>query len=71
MRGVPPRSRAHLGADGMFSYNVFTVSDDDLARLEDLQRAHYRAIRAVVADSEPADRLVRVNLQLLALDRSE
>lgn len=60
--------RLRAGAEGIFSYNVFTVSDADLLKLEDMQRAHYRAIRALVADSSPAERVVLVHLQVVPLD---
>ena len=54
------------GSDGMWSYNVFTVSEADLLRLEEMQRAYYRSIRALVADSSP-ERVVLVNLQLVPI----
>ncbi len=59
--------RLRDGQPGLWSYNVFTVSEADLARLEDLQRAHYRSIRALVAASTPSERVVLVNLQLVPL----
>ncbi|MCA9490556.1 MAG: DUF4423 domain-containing protein [Myxococcales bacterium] len=58
------------GSAGTFSYNLFTVSEADLARIEELQRAHYRAVRAIVAESEPSERIVLLNLQLVPLDAS-
>lgn len=54
---------------GLFSYNLFTVSAADLERLAELQRAHYRAVRALLADSSPAEHVALMNLQLLRLDR--
>lgn len=63
--------RLRAGAAGMYSYNVFTVSEADLAKIEDMQRAHYRAIRALVADSAPAERVVLVHLQLVPIDTSD
>jgi transcriptional regulator with XRE-family HTH domain len=59
--------RLREGRPGLWSYNVFTVSEADLARLEELQRAYYRSLRALVAESEPAERVVLVNLQLVPL----
>jgi hypothetical protein len=59
--------RLREGGPGLWSYNVFTVSEEDLHRLEEMQRAHYRAIRALVAESSPADRVVLVTLQLVPL----
>ncbi|MBX2802577.1 MAG: DUF4423 domain-containing protein [Myxococcales bacterium] len=60
--------RLREGAPGLFSYNLVVVSEHDLAQIEALQRAHYRAIRALVADSEPAERLVLLNLQTVPID---
>ncbi|MEQ1567971.1 MAG: DUF4423 domain-containing protein [Myxococcota bacterium] len=54
-------------APGMWSYNVFAVSETDLHRLEEMQRAHYRAIRSLVAESAPAERVVLVHLQTIPL----
>ena len=59
--------RLAAGAPGTYSYNLVAVSEADLVRLDEMQRAHYRAIRAVVADSEPAERLALVQLQLVPL----
>jgi hypothetical protein len=61
------RERLASGAAGTFSYNLVAVSEADLAALEDLLRAQYRAIRARVADSAPAERLALVQLQLVPL----
>jgi transcriptional regulator with XRE-family HTH domain len=61
------RDRLAGEAPGTWSYNVFTVSEADLARLEEMQRAHYRAIRSLVAGSGPAERVVLVHLQTVPL----
>lgn len=63
-------ARLRQGSGGLFSYNLFTVSAEDLRRLEALQVAHYRAVRTLVAQSDAAERLVLMNLQLVGLDRS-
>lgn len=55
--------------EAIASYNLFTVSEDTLARLRELQRAHVRAVRSLVAESEQAERVVLMNLQLLPIDR--
>jgi transcriptional regulator with XRE-family HTH domain len=60
-------ARLRAGDAGTFSYNVFTVSEVDLHRLDEMQRAHYRAVRALVAESGPAERVVLLNLQLVPL----
>ena len=60
--------RLEAGADGVFSFNLFTVSDADYQRIGELQRAYYRSLRAIVADSAPAERLVLTNLHLVPLD---
>lgn len=57
--------------DGMVSYNLFTVSNDVLGELRELQRSHYRAVRHLVDRSRRAERIVLMNLQLLPLDTPE
>ncbi|MEQ1501372.1 MAG: helix-turn-helix transcriptional regulator [Myxococcota bacterium] len=41
--------------DDVLSFNVFAVSDADLARIRDLQRAFFREVRSVVASSGPSE----------------
>ncbi len=41
------------GPDDRFSYNVFNVTRDDLARIRDVQARAYREIRGIVDASEP------------------
>jgi transcriptional regulator with XRE-family HTH domain len=55
-------------ARGLFSYNLFTVSSRDLERLRELHLAYFRQLRSIVAQSEPAERLVVANVQLFGLD---
>ncbi len=59
--------RLEQGDRGLFSFNLFTVSSADLTRLEQLQRAHYRNMRQIIAASEPGEELVLANLQLVPL----
>lgn len=53
--------------EGLFSYNLFTVSERDYQRLRELHLAYFRELRSIVAASEPADRVVLAHLQLLPL----
>lgn len=53
---------------GLWSYNVFSVSRADLARLQEMHRSYYRAMRAVIADSEPTECVAVANVQLFTLD---
>lgn len=55
-------------SDGLFSYNVFSVSERDLERLRRLHLAYFRQLRSVVAESTPSERVVVANVQLFALD---
>jgi hypothetical protein len=64
-------ARLERDEPGLYSYNLFTVSEVDLEHLEDLQRAHYRAVRALVGRSAPAERVVLMNLQLVPLDQRQ
>ena len=54
-------------AEGVFSYNLFGVSNADLKRIEALQRAYFRERRTIVAASEPVEHVAVVNLQLFSL----
>lgn len=57
-------------SSGLFSYNLFTVTESDYQRLRELQLAYYRELRTIVANSEPAERLILTNLHLLPLDEA-
>src|SRR6185295_6727804 len=56
------------GDDRIFSYGLFGVSERDYQRLRELHRAYFRELRALVATSQPVERVVLANVQLLALD---
>jgi transcriptional regulator with XRE-family HTH domain len=49
------------------AYNLFGVSRVDLDRLRELQRAYFRQMRAIIADSEPVEAVVLANMQLVEL----
>lgn len=57
------------GEDRVFSYNVFGVSERDYQRLRELHRAYFQELRAIIATSEPVERVVLANVQLIGLDR--
>lgn len=61
----------HLEAqrEGLFSYLLFSVSHEDLERIEQVQRRCYREISAIVASSQPAECVGLFSAQLLRLDR--
>ncbi|MEY4549148.1 MAG: hypothetical protein RL685_5343 [Pseudomonadota bacterium] len=59
--------RLRAGASGVLSYNLGTVSRADLQRLEQLQRAHYRKLVNVIAESSPGECVVLYAAQLLEL----
>lgn len=59
--------RLRAGAAGLLSYNLSTVSRAGLQRLEQLQRAHYRKLVNVIAESEPGECVVLYAAQLLEL----
>src|SRR5690606_37575494 len=52
----------------LFSYNLFAVSEADWRRIRERHIAYFHELRAIVAQSQPAERVVLVNLQLLQLD---
>lgn len=61
--------RIRAGADGQFSYNVFTVSDADFERIRELHLKYFHALRSIVAESEPGERVAVANVQLFALEK--
>jgi len=54
-------------AEGLFSHSVLAVSEFDLQRIRELQKAYYQEVRAIVAQSQPVERVALLNLQILAL----
>lgn len=56
------------GAPGQFSYNVFAVSHADLERIREMHLAYFRAVRAVVAETERAEVVIALNVQLVPLE---
>jgi transcriptional regulator with XRE-family HTH domain len=60
--------RIRRRAEGIYSYNLFCVSEADYRRIQQLQREYFRQLRAIVAESHPSERVVMTNLQLFSLD---
>jgi transcriptional regulator with XRE-family HTH domain len=58
------------GADGIYSYNLFVVSERDYAQLKRLQVDHFEQMRAIIAKSEPGERIVLANVQLIPLNQA-
>jgi hypothetical protein len=58
--------RAEQGQRGMM-YNLFSVSEKDLERLRELQKAYFAELRSIVAQSEPIERVVLATVQLFDL----
>ena len=56
------------GDDRIFSYNVFGISERDYQRLRELHRAYFQELRTIVAASQPVERVVLANVQLIGLD---
>lgn len=63
--------RIEAGAPGQFSYNVFSVSEADFERIRELHLAYFHALRAIVAASQPGERVAVANVQLFALDAAD
>jgi hypothetical protein len=49
------------------AYNLFGVSRADLLRLRQLQHAHFREMRAIIAQSEPVETIVLATTQMIEL----
>jgi transcriptional regulator with XRE-family HTH domain len=63
--------RIRAGAAGQYSYLVFTASAADLERIRELHLRYFHELRAIVAESEPGERVAVANVQLFALDTVE
>jgi hypothetical protein len=61
------RERLLAGAEGTFSYNLFSVSRADLGRIQELHRAYFRELRRIVADSEPSECIALATVHLFEL----
>ena len=59
--------RLKKGADGQFSYNLFTVSEQDWTLLQELHANYFQSMRRIIAQSSSADRVVLANLHLMTL----
>ncbi len=69
--GAVSLDRLSSDRDGLYSFNLCTVSEADFQRIQELQRAYYRSLRAIVAESTPSERLILTNLHLAALDATD
>ncbi len=56
----------HLG-DGLFSFNLFVISNDDYERIRQLHLRYFNELRAIVQNSVKNERVVLVNQQLIPL----
>lgn len=57
--------------DGTASFTICAVSQADYERIQQLQRQLYREVRALIAHSEPSERVVLLVLHTLALDHPD
>lgn len=53
--------------NGRFSFNTFAINARDLVRAEELQSEYFRKLRALVADSSPAEAVAVATCQLFPL----
>jgi hypothetical protein len=60
--------RTQPGYAGLFSYNLFPISEKDLVSVRELYVEYYERVRDIVAQSSHADRVVLLNLALVPLD---
>ncbi len=64
------QDRLNQQSPGVFSFNVFTVSNEDLDKLRELHANYYQRMRSIISNSKPGQRVVLACQQLLALDGS-
>jgi DNA-binding phage protein len=59
--------RIEAGDGLLFSYNLFSVSNADLARIREAYRAFYQQMRSIIAASEPNQQVVLFTAQMVPL----
>ena len=62
--------RLEADPDVPFAYNLFSVSHADLERIRALQRSYFRELRAIVAESNPAQAVALVTMGLVELGKA-
>jgi hypothetical protein len=60
--------RMKAGTPGVFAYNLCSLSKEGLHKVEKLQRAYFRQMSQIIADSKGAEHVVLYAAQLLRLD---
>jgi transcriptional regulator with XRE-family HTH domain len=68
MVGSERLQRSPENSRGFYSYNLFAVSQPAFERIRELHFEYYEQMRAVIAESKGADRVILSNLQLIPLD---
>jgi hypothetical protein len=61
------RERLEADSEGLFSYNVMSVSSEDFERLQRMHVRYFEQVRAVVAASEPLEKVAVLGMQLFEL----
>jgi transcriptional regulator with XRE-family HTH domain len=62
--------RLARGDPGINAYNLFAIAERDLPQVLELHREMFERLRALVAGSEPSERVVLYSAQIVELDRS-
>lgn len=62
------RERFEADAPGLYSHNLFAVAAEDVAALEALHIEYFHKVRELVARSEPSERVVLLQHNLVPLD---
>jgi hypothetical protein len=56
------------GREGIFGYNLFSISNADLKKVREMHMRYYREMQQVIARSKPNERVVYFGAQLFTLD---
>lgn len=62
--------RVERGSEHVFSYNLFSASHADVARIRELYRSFFQQVRSIVAQSEPNEAVVLLCTQLVPIEPS-
>ena len=59
--------RARADPEAVLAYTLGTVSSGDMERVRELHRRYINDLRALIADSGPAEHVLLANVQLVEL----
>ena len=67
--GLQRLEEASAAEDALFSFNLFAIGEASFQRIRQLHLEYYGQVRAIIDESDAADRVVLMNLHLVPLEQ--